>query len=66
MEPDNVSTVAGGLSALFRDYGDRDDRYNARMKFLVDEWGTEKLRSTLQSEYIDFELETAGRDVRRY
>jgi ferredoxin-nitrite reductase len=65
VEPDNVSTVAGGLSALFRDYGDRDDRYNARMKFLVDEWGTEKLRSTLQSEYIDFELETAGRDVRR-
>ena len=62
--PDRVSDVAGGLSALFRDYGDREDRYNARIKFLVDEWGPERVRETLQDEYADFELETAGRDVR--
>ncbi len=62
--PEKVSDVAGGLSALFRDYGDREDRYNARVKFLVDEWGAEAVRETLQEEYVDFELETAGRDVR--
>ncbi|MGQ4554374.1 nitrite/sulfite reductase [Halobellus sp. GM3] len=64
VSPENVSAVAGGISALFRDYGDREDRYNARVKFLVDEWGAEKVRETLQSEYVDFELHTAGRDVR--
>jgi ferredoxin-nitrite reductase len=62
--PDQVSDVAGGLSALFRDNGDREDRYNARIKFLVDEWGPERVRETLQDEYVDFELETVGRDVR--
>ena len=62
--PERVPDVAGGLSALFRDYGDREDRYNARIKFLVDEWGAAKVRETLQAEYVDFELETAGRDVR--
>ncbi|SMO51857.1 ferredoxin-nitrite reductase [Halorubrum cibi] len=62
--PERVSDVAGGLSALFRDHGDREDRYNARIKFLVDEWGPEEVRETLQTEYVDFDLETAGRDVR--
>ncbi|TKX42827.1 nitrite/sulfite reductase [Halorubrum sp. ARQ200] len=62
--PERVPDVAGGLSALFRDYGDREDRYNARVKFLVDEWGQEEVRETLQEEYVDFELATAGRDVR--
>ncbi|MGQ3327827.1 nitrite/sulfite reductase [Halorubrum sp. FL23] len=62
--PERVPDVAGGLSALFRDYGDREDRYNARVKFLVDEWGADEVRETLQEEYVDFELESAGRDVR--
>ncbi len=62
--PERVADVAGGISALFREYGDREDRYNARIKFLVDEWGTEKLRETLQEEFVDFELHTAGEDLR--
>ncbi|KAB1197940.1 MULTISPECIES: nitrite/sulfite reductase [Haloferax] len=62
--PEDAPAVAGGLSALFRDHGDRENRYNARIKFLVDEWGPEKLRRVLQEEYVDFELETAGEDVR--
>ncbi|ELY40976.1 nitrite/sulfite reductase [Natronorubrum sulfidifaciens] len=56
--------VAGGISGLFRDHGDRENRYNARMKFLVDEWGPEAIRETLQADYVDFELETAGEDLR--
>ena len=59
-----VADVAGGISALFRDHGDREDRFNARIKFLVDEWGPEKLRRVLQDEYVDFELRTAGEDLR--
>jgi ferredoxin-nitrite reductase len=62
--PEDVADVAGGLSALFRDYGDREDRYNARIKFLVDEWGPAEVRRVLQEEYVDFELTAAGRDVR--
>jgi len=61
---EEVADVAGGISALFRDHGDREDRFNARIKFLVDEWGPEKLRRVLQDEYVDFELRTAGEDLR--
>jgi ferredoxin-nitrite reductase len=62
--PEQAADVAHGMSALFRDYGDREDRFNARIKFLMDEWGPEKMRSVLQEEYVDFELETAGEDMR--
>ncbi|MFD1588015.1 nitrite/sulfite reductase [Halorientalis brevis] len=62
--PEQTTDVAAGLSALFREYGDREDRFNARIKFLVDEWGPEKLREVLQAEFVDFELPTAGEDMR--
>ncbi|KTG08802.1 ferredoxin--nitrite reductase [Haloprofundus marisrubri] len=62
--PDQAGEVGGALSALFRDYGDRENRYNARIKFLVDEWGAEKMRRVLQEEYVDWELPTAGEDLR--
>ena len=61
---EEVPDVAGGISALFRDHGDREDRFNARIKFLVDEWGPEQLRDVLQDEYVDFELKTAGEGLR--
>ena len=62
--PERVTDVAAGVSALFRDHGNREDRFSARMKFLVDEWGPEKLRRVLQEEYVDYELPTAGEDLR--
>ncbi|MFB6194404.1 MAG: nitrite/sulfite reductase [Halobaculum sp.] len=62
--PEEAIEVGGALSALFNDHGDREDRFNARMKFLVDEWGAEKVRETLQAEYVDFELRSAGEDLR--
>jgi len=62
--PEQATDVAGGMSGLFRDHGDRENRYNARIKFLVDEWGTEKMRNVLQEEYVDFELHSAGEDYR--
>ncbi len=62
--PEQAADVAHGMSALFRDHGDREDRFNARIKFLMDEWGPEKMRSVLQDDYVDFELPTAGEDMR--
>ncbi len=62
--PETIYDVAGGVSALFRDHGDRDDRFSARIKFLVDEWGPEKLRRVLDEEYVEHELPTAGEDRR--
>ncbi|WP_178915641.1 nitrite/sulfite reductase [Natronomonas gomsonensis] len=62
--PENVTDVSAGISALFRDHGDREDRFNARIKFLVDEWGPEKLRRVLQEEYMEYELPTAGENLR--
>ena len=62
--PEEATDVAAGISALFSEHGDREDRFNARIKFLVDEWGTEKLRRVLQEEFVDFELRSAGEDLR--
>ncbi|MCO8267858.1 nitrite/sulfite reductase [Haloferax prahovense] len=62
--PEQAAEVSGAISALFRENGDRDNRYNARIKFLMDEWGAEKFRNVLQEEFVDFELETAGDDLR--
>jgi len=61
---EKVDDVSAGMSALFREYGDREDRFNARIKFLMDEWGPEKMRSVLQEEFVDFELPSAGEDMR--
>jgi ferredoxin-nitrite reductase len=62
--PGQMTDVSAGISALFRDHGDRENRFTARIKFLVDEWGPEKLRRVLQEEYIHYELPTAGEDLR--
>ncbi|SFS12776.1 ferredoxin-nitrite reductase [Halomicrobium zhouii] len=62
--PEQAADIGAGMSALFREYGDRDDRFNARIKFLVDEWGTEKMRDVLQEEFVDFELPSAGENMR--
>ncbi|NHN41700.1 ferredoxin--nitrite reductase [Halorubellus sp. JP-L1] len=59
-----AAKVADGVSALFEAYGNREDRYSARIKFLVDEWGAEKVRRVLQEEFVDFELQSAGEDFR--
>jgi ferredoxin-nitrite reductase len=64
VDSEEAIEVGGALSALFRDHGDREDRFSARMKFLVDEMGAEAIRELLQEEYVDFELDHAGEDLR--
>ena len=61
---EKTADLAAGMSALFREYGDREDRFNARIKFLMDEWGPEKMRRVLQEEFVDFELQSAGENMR--
>ncbi|UUX57561.1 nitrite/sulfite reductase [Glutamicibacter halophytocola] len=45
-----------GVVSIFRDYGFRRLRNRARLKFLLAEWGTEKMRQVLQDEYLGYEL----------
>ncbi|WDH78751.1 nitrite/sulfite reductase [Microbacterium esteraromaticum] len=50
--PDRVAEVWEGVTAVFRDYGYRRLRNKARMKFLLADWGAEKLREVLEAEYL--------------
>ncbi|HEY2097517.1 MAG TPA: nitrite/sulfite reductase, partial [Pseudonocardia sp.] len=49
---DEVAEVWAGVTALFRDYGYRRMRHRARIKFLIADWGAERLREVLQTEYL--------------
>jgi sulfite reductase (ferredoxin) len=52
VRPDEVSEVWAGVTTVFRDYGYRRQRNHARLKFLMADWGAEKFREVLQSEYL--------------
>lgn len=47
-----VPEVWAGVTAVFRDYGYRRLRHKARLKYLVNDWGVEKFRRVLESEYL--------------
>ncbi len=47
-----VPDVWAGVIAIFRDYGYRKLRHKARLKFLVADWGPEKFRHILETEYL--------------
>ncbi|KYH42865.1 sulfite reductase [Branchiibius sp. NY16-3462-2] len=49
---DEVPDVWHGVIQIFRDYGYRRLRHRARLKFLVADWGTEKFREVLETEYL--------------
>ena len=52
VEPDEVAEVWAGVTSVFRDYGYRRSRNHARLKFLMADWGPEKLREVLEKEYL--------------
>jgi len=52
VRPDQVPAVWAGVAGLFRDYGYRRLRSRARIKFLVADWGVEKFRQVLETEYL--------------
>ena len=49
---DEVPDVWAGVVGAFRDYGYRRLRNRARLKFLVADWGVERFRDVLETEYV--------------
>jgi sulfite reductase (ferredoxin) len=49
---EEVAEVWAAVVAVFRDYGYRRLRSRARIKFLVADWGAEKFREVLETEYL--------------
>ncbi|MFV0495839.1 nitrite/sulfite reductase [Mycobacterium sp.] len=47
-----VPEVWVAVTSVFRDYGYRRLRSKARMKFLIKDWGVEKFREVLETEYL--------------
>ncbi len=47
-----VPEVWEAVTSIFRDYGYRRLRAKARLKFLVKDWGVEKFREVLETEYL--------------
>jgi ferredoxin-nitrite reductase len=45
--PGEVLKVATGVTTIYRDYGYREKRHHARLKFLVADWGAEKFKEKL-------------------
>ena len=53
---EEVPDVWEAVTALFRDYGYRRLRAKARLKFLIKDWGIEKFRQVLETEYLERKL----------
>ncbi|PPJ31562.1 nitrite/sulfite reductase [Nocardia nova] len=53
---DEVPDVWEAVVSLFRDYGYRRLRTKARLKFLIKDWGVEKFREVLETEYLQRKL----------
>lgn len=48
VRPEQVVDVAVGVTTVFRDYGYRQKRHRARLKFLMADWGPEKFLKVLK------------------
>jgi sulfite reductase (ferredoxin) len=48
----DVPDVWAGVVGVFRDYGYRRLRNRARLKYLVADWGAERFRQVLETEYL--------------
>ncbi|QRV16874.1 ferredoxin--nitrite reductase [Haloterrigena salifodinae] len=64
VRPENAYEVGRGFVELYHDYGNRQNRSKNRARFFAEDWGMEKIRETLQEEYVDFEMLRAGEDFR--
>lgn len=59
--PEEVLNVTIAVATIFRDFGYREKRHRARLKFLVEDWGVEKFKKKLL-EYTG-PLPEAGTDL---
>ena len=51
VEPDQVIGIGEAIMKVQRDFGNREDRKHARMKYLIDNWGIEKFRNQVADYY---------------
>jgi sulfite reductase beta subunit-like hemoprotein len=49
LESGELPDVCEQIAGIFRDYGNRENRKRARMKFLVEDWGAEKFRCEVEA-----------------
>lgn len=49
--PDEVLKVMTAVVKVQRDHGNREDRQQARMKYLIEKWGERKFRKTVREYY---------------
>lgn len=61
VRPEEVLKVTVAIATIFRDYGYREKRNHARLKFLVADWGLEKFTSEVLN--ITEPLLTSGEDL---
>ena len=61
VKPDQAVDVAKAILKVQRDYGNREDRKVARMKYLVANWGIEKFRRAVE-EYFGQPLDDCTED----
>ncbi|MGC7872192.1 nitrite/sulfite reductase [Desulfosporosinus sp. SYSU MS00001] len=61
LRPDEILKVTIGVATLFRDFGFRQNRQHARLKFLVADWGTVKFKQELEK--LVGPLLTSGNDL---
>ncbi|MPZ98668.1 MAG: ferredoxin--nitrite reductase [Dehalococcoidia bacterium] len=63
--PSEVVDVFTALLRVYRDHGPREKRSQARLKWLLDEWGESRLRDAVEAE-VGRPLAHAGRDERTH
>ena len=51
IRPDQVLGVAEAIVKVQRDFGRRDDRSQARMKYLINDWGLERFKAKVEEYY---------------
>ena len=64
MRPEDAEELCVQTIFIFRDHGSREARSRARLAFLVDAWGVERLRDEVEA-HMGKPLERAGVDLRR-
>lgn len=63
VEPDEAVDVVEAITMLFRDHGSRERRTRARLAFLIEEWGADRMRYEVE-ERLGRSLRRAGKDAR--
>lgn len=61
VRPEEVVDLCRAIVALFRDEGPRENRQQARLKWLVEAWGVPRFRAAIE-ERLGLPLARAGRD----